>query len=404
MQIQEINSNTTKVIFSDERTLTLVGSAHISQESVEDVKTAIEEVNPDSICIELDSDRWDKYHRSAEQREKMENFDLVKLIKQGKFFLLIVNLILSTFQKRMSKNTTKGKVGMEIISAGEIAREKDIPLTFADRNVSTTLKRAWSNSSLWTKMKLIASLFASIFDRSDISEKELEELKQTDNIDRMLTEMSKALPTVKEVLIDERDVYLASKIYNAPGENKFVVVGKGHMKGLLANLEKLDKKEIDIDTSSLEITKAKKVNVFEYFIPVLLMSVLCAIGVRKGAEMGLEAFCIWVGCNAIVSTLGAVITFSHPVTWIVTAITSPIAALAPVLGVGMFSSITEATFRKVRVKDVENVQEDIPYFKMWYKNRILHTFLVFILTSIFSGIGSFVITPIVWKYFGVIGA
>ncbi|HAL18618.1 MAG TPA: TraB family protein [Spirochaetaceae bacterium] len=391
MTITQEGDTIKHIVFDDGRHLTVVGSAHISQRSVDEVKQTIEAVRPDCICIELDEDRWVKFHHKD---DAYEDFDLIKAIRQGKFFLIMVNVILSSFQKRLSKGTT-GESGREIIGAGEIAIEKNIPLCFADRKISLTLKRAWAKSSLFPKSMILASLFASAFDRSKITEEELDQLKQQSSIDKMLEEMSKEMPSIKTVLIDERDRYLASIIYSAPGENKFAIVGQGHVKGLLTMLEKLECKELDENVSELDVVPKRKGRFLkDYFVPIVLVSVLVAIGIVKGWRMGAQYFAAWAMLNALTASVGAAISLAHPLTILATAITSPVSALTPVLGVGMVAGLVEATVRRSRVRDLDTLSDDVSIFKRWFGNRILHTFLILIVTTFSSAIGTFAIFPI----------
>ena len=392
MIVIDISDTIKDITLEDGRKLLIVGTAHVSSKSVVEVEGEISRINPDCICIELDEDRW-KRVKGIKDDKLYKDFDLFSIIKSGKFFYLMVNIILSSFQKRMSIATT-GQSGREIIRAGEIALERNIELLFVDRNVSITLKRAWRKSSLYNKAKILSSLFAAAFDRSKLTEEELEKLKQESNIDIMLSEIAKELPSVKEVLIDERDKYLANEIYSSRGRNIFAVVGQGHVKGLLKNLSKIENENLIIDKAELEsVPNKKKTSVFSYIVPTIIIMFLLAIGLIKGWRYGLEYFISWALCNAFSAMLGSIISLAHPLTWLVTLITSPISALSPVLGVGMFSSLCEASVRKVKVSDFENVQEDVPVFKRWFKNRILHTFMIFIATSITSALGTFVAFP-----------
>ncbi len=391
MTVVDESETIKRIVFDNGKRLTVVGSAHISQKSVDEVKEQIEIVHPDSICIELDEDRWDKYHHKD---DAYKNFDLIKTIREGKFFLIMVNVILSSFQKRLSMNIT-GESGKEIISAGEIALEKGVPLCFADRNISMTLKRAWAKSSLLSRAMILSNLFVSAFDKSKISEEELEQLKQQSNIDKMLEEMAKEMPSIKTVLIDERDRYLATRIYEAPGDNKFAIVGQGHVKGLIATLGRLERGEVSNDVSELDVVPKRKGRfIREYFVPILLVTGLLAIGIVKGWRMGAQFFAAWAILNALSAFVGAAISLAHPLTMLVAALTSPISALTPILGVGMFAGLAEAHVRRSRVSDLETLTDDVSSFGRWFKNRILHTFMIFAVTTLSSAVGTFAVFPI----------
>lgn len=398
MTVEKLTDTITRIGFKNGTVLTLIGTAHVSENSTEEVKKTIAEVNPDRICIELDSDRWQKVHEKDE--DSFSNLDVVSVIKNGKTFLLLANLILSSFQKRLNLNKS-GTVGEEIIGAGEYANENNIPLTLADRNIAVTLKRVWRLSKGGSKTKMLSSLLEAAFDKNTITEEEIEELKKTSNIEVMLEKVAKELPEAKRALIDERDEYLASKIYNAEGKNKVAVVGQGHTLGLIKTLERLENGEI-IDIAELEKIpeKSRAKKVMNWFIPTLILVVVLAIGIFKGWQYGLRAFIIWALSNAATTFVFSILSLSHPLVWFVGAITAPIAALTPVLGVGMFTGIVQAKLKKPLVSDIENLTDDVSTFKGWFKNRFLHALTVFFLTSVGSTLGTFVVFPILTKAFG----
>ena len=214
-------SQTQKVIECNRRKITLIGTAHVSKESVEEVKETIKTLQPDCVAIELDEKRAD----SIQNSEKYKELDIVKVLRRGEGFLLMANLILSSFQKRMGDNIGV-KPGDEMLAAMETAKEMNVPFVMVDRPIQITLKRAWAKNSFWGKMKLLSSLIASAFSNEEVS---------------MMAELSEYMPVIKEVLIDERDKYLASKIWDANGNNVVAVLGAGHLPGVEAHLLKMAK-------------------------------------------------------------------------------------------------------------------------------------------------------------------
>lgn len=399
MTVEKITDTITRIGFKNDTTLTLIGTAHISENSTAEVRQTIESINPDRICIELDKDRWDKVHEKDDEN-KFSELDLVSVIKKGKTFLLLANLILASFQKRLNLNKS-GTVGEEIISAGDAAIEKGIPLTLADRSITVTLQRVWRLSKGWSKIKMLSSLLASAFDKTSLTEEEVEEFKKASNIEVMLEEVAKELPEAKGALIDERDKYLATKIYEAEGKNKVAVVGQGHATGLIKTLESLENGE-KVDTAELDRVpqKSRAKKFAGWIIPILLLIVVLSIGIFKGWQYGVRAFVIWAISNALTTFVFSILSLSHPLVWFVGAITAPIAALTPVLGVGMFTGIVQARLKKPLVKDLENMTDDVSTFKGWFKNRVLHVFTVFILSSVGSTLGTLVVFPILTKVFG----
>ena len=199
MQLINISDTVHKLILDDQEII-LVGTAHVSQNSVEEVKGIIETEAPDRVCIELDDGRM----KSKTEKKTYENMDIRKVIKEGKGFFLLANTALASFQRRMGAQTGT-KPGEEILGAAEVAKQADIPVSLCDRDIQTTFKRAWAKSSLWNKCKLLATLISAAFSNEEITAEELEQLKSQDTLQTLMQEMAKELPMVKEGLIDERD-------------------------------------------------------------------------------------------------------------------------------------------------------------------------------------------------------
>ena len=192
------------------RTITLIGTAHVSKESVEEVKNTINELNPDCVAVELDEKRAD----SIKNPSRYSQLDLVKILKRKEGFLLLANLVLASYQRRMGLNAGV-KPGDEMIAAMNAAEEKQIRCTLVDRPIQITLKRAWGKNSFWGKCKLFAMLLSSAFSKEEVDPAEIEKLKERNEMDSMMNELSEYMPVIKQVLIDERDQYLASKIWSS---------------------------------------------------------------------------------------------------------------------------------------------------------------------------------------------
>ncbi len=392
MQIEKISDTYHHITLKDGKEIFLIGTAHVSKDSVSEVARIIEEENPDRVCIELDSGRM----QNKSEKKSWENMDIKKVFKEGKGFLLLANTALASFQKRMGAQTGSDP-GAEIIGAAKLANEKGIPVSLCDREIQTTFKRAWAKSSLWNKCKLLATLISAAFSKEEISEEELEQLKNQETLESMLNEVAKELPSVKEVLIDERDQYLASHIYDAPGEKKVAVIGAGHTFGILKTLEKLDNKEMTSDTSSLTvIPPAKKwTKAIGYLIPTIIVLILVLGIVLNGWDQGIKTFLYWILVNTLSTLIFTFIGGGSFLTAITSAVTAPYFALNPVLGVGMFAGIMQATFKKPKVKDFEGMSDDATSLKGWYANRILRCLLVFLTSSIGSMLGSLVAFPMI---------
>ncbi len=380
------------ITFSNGDTIHLVGTAHVSRNSAEEVRQIIEKENPDRVCIELDDGRM----KSKTKDSSYENMDIRKVFKEGKGFLLLANTALASFQRRMGAQTGSDP-GAEILGAAKLAGEKNIPVSLCDREIQITFRRAWGKSSLWNKCKLLATLISASFSNEKISEEELEQLKNEETLESMMKEVAKELPSVKEVLIDERDRYLATSIYTSEGKSKVAVIGAGHTQGIIRNFELLEKGELSTDTSSItEIPKPGKAGkIAQWIIPVLIVA-LVAVGIfTSGWDQGLKAFLYWVIANASCTFVFTLIGGASLLTCLLSGVTAPFFVLNPVLGVGIFAGIWQATFKPPKVKDFENVNNDALTLKGWYRNRILKCLVALLMSSLGSIFGSLVGFPFI---------
>ena len=377
----------------------LIGTAHVSRESIEEVKNVIYEEKPDMVCVELDQGRYN----SITQNDNWEKLDLSKVFKEGKGFLLIANLVLASFQRRLG-NELGVKPGEEMKTAVEAAGEMGIPYSLCDREVQITLRRAWARCGLWSKSKLLASLLASAFTTEKLSSQEIESLKDHNELDGMMSELADYLPGVKATLIDERDRYLAAKIWtslpageSAAETNKKIVavIGAGHMQGIKTHIEKLVQGEETTDVSELDkipssgfLSKAVR-----FLIPAAVIALVAAGFLRAGTDMGVSMMLRWVLWNGSLAALGAILALAHPLAIVVSFLGAPITSLNPFIGVGILSGLVQVTFRKPRVCDVQDISGDTTNLKGVYRNRITRALLVFFLSSLGSSIGTFVSIP-----------
>ena len=371
------------------RKIVLIGTAHVSKESIAEVKNEIESLKPDCVAVELDEKRYN----SMMDPESWKNLNIVKVLKRREGFLMLANLVLSSFQKRMGKNVGV-KPGDEMLAAINCAKENNILFTLVDRPIQVTLRRAWAKNSLWGKCKLLASMIASAFDNEEISEAEIEKLKSGNEMDSMMKELSEYLPSVKEVLIDERDRYLASHIWESEGNTIVAVLGAGHLPGVKAYLEKLANGIMISDTSDIETVSEKSIagKVIGWGIPIVIVALIVAGFFMGGRTIGTQMIGSWILLNGCLSALGALVAFANPITVLVAFVGAPLTSLCPLVGVGLFTGIVQALICKPKVSDIESLQEDVSSLKGWYKNRVLKVLLVFFLSSLGSTIGTFVAT------------
>ena len=371
------------VLHQDDKTILLVGTAHISKQSVDLVEQVINDEQPDTVCIELD----DKRYEALSKQKRWENLDLKQVIRKKQLSTLLVNLVLSSYQKKLG--TQLGVMpGTELLRAAQVAEENNITVALCDREVRVTLRRAWHATSLFKKGYLVATLFASLFDNTELDEEKLAELRNKDVLSELMNEMGEALPATKEVLIDERDIYMAEKIKAAPGKRIVAVVGAGHMEGIKRVIDQDNQSRIpEIDTIP-PVSKAWKI--VGWSIPAAILLSIAAIGFRQGAgEAGANAL-YWILANGIPSAIGAVFAFAHPATIFSAFAAAPITSLTPVIGAGYVCAFVQVMTRPPMVKEFESVGSDIGRLRGWWQNRLLRIFLVFILTGLGSSIGTWV--------------
>jgi pheromone shutdown-related protein TraB len=387
-EIRQTNE-TRMIINSGGRAITLVGTAHISRESINEVRSAIEEEKPDVVCVELDQGRYDSMNNNA-----WEKLDVAKIFKEGKGFLLMANLVLAGFQRRLG-NELGIKPGEEMKAALEAAKEMGLAHSLCDREVQITLRRAWSKCGLWDKAKLIATLLASAFTTEKLSEEEIENLKNRSELDGMMNELASYLPKVKETLIDERDRYLAAKIWSSGGTRPLAVVGAGHMGGIKTHLEKIAAGEASADVDSLNQIPPRGIasRIIPWIIPLLIIAMIAYGFYKLGPTTSLSMLLQLLLWNGGLAALGTILALGHPLSVLVGFVGAPITAVNPSVGIGLFTGLTEATLRKPRVQDAESINDDMGSLKGMYRNRIIHALLVFFLSTMGAIVGKIIAIP-----------
>ena len=365
----------------------LVGTAHVSKSSVEEVREAIEENSPDSVAVELCRNRFEVMKNPKNWQE----MDIIKVIKEKKASFLFANLVMASFQKRVGERFGI-KPGDEMRQAIDAAEAKDIPVELVDRNVQVTIQRAWRSLSRWERTKLIFSSLFSILAVDELKEDEIEKLKEKDMLTAAIDEIAKSAPTIKRVLIDERDAYMGKKLSDIRADKVLAVVGAGHMEGLIRQL----KDPVD-DITVLEEVPEKKKGILKWVIPLAILVLVTTGFFLGGPKQGYEMIKWWMLSNAVFAAIGAAIAFGHPLTILVAAIASPITSLNPTLAAGWFAGLSEAYIKKPKVADFENIQDDIATVKGWWTNPITRILLVVILANIGSSMGAIIAMPILTR-------
>jgi pheromone shutdown-related protein TraB len=375
----------------DGREIILVGTAHVSKESIDEAVRVIRSETPAMVCVELDQGRY----KAMVEKDNWEQLNIVKVFREGRGFLLIANLVLAGFQRRLGMDMGI-KPGEEMRMAIDTAGEMGIDYALCDRDIQTTLRRAWGRCGFWSKSKLLASLVSSALSTEKLSAEEIENLKKRSELDGMMNELAGYLPLVKETLIDERDRYLAAKIWAAGGKKSVAVLGAGHLPGVKARLEALGAGAAPEDMAALEAIPPRSLlsKALGYLIPALIVALIALGFFMAGKELSLAMLLGWVLLNGSLAALGTLIALGHPLSVLVSFFGAPIATINPFIAVGLFSGITEASLRKPRVSDAQNLAADIGSLRSLYKNRILRALLVFLLSTLGGAIGNFISIPL----------
>ena len=371
--------NITRIQLNDKEII-LIGTAHVSKQSAEQVKEVIEIEQPDSVCIELDEQRY----QSISEGSKWQETDIFKVIKQKKASLLLMNLAISSFQKRMAKQFGIN-AGQEMIQGIESAKEIGAELVLADRNIQITFSRIWGNIGLKGKAMLLSQVVFSIFSKETITEEELEKMKQQDTINAMLQEITESFPKLKKPLIDERDQYLAQKIKDAPGEKIVAVLGAAHIPGISKEIHE----EQDLKELTKRPPKSKAPKIIGWAIPIAIIA-LIAWTFFMNPDAGLQQVWSWFLWNGSLAAIGTIVAFGHPIAVLTAFIAAPFTSLNPLLAAGWFAGFAQAYMKKPVVRDFETLADDVTSVKGFWNNKVTRVLLVIVLANLGSALGTFV--------------
>jgi len=358
----------------------LIGTAHISKKSAEQVKEVIEAERPDSVCVELDEQRY----QSIMNRDHWKNMDIFKVIKEKKAILLLMNLVIASFQKRMAKQFGI-KPGQEMIQGIESSKEIGANLVLADRNIQITFSRIWRGIGWRGKLQLLLLIFSSIFETEKISEEDIEKIKNQDVFNAMFSDFAAAFPKLKIPLIDERDQYLAQKIKDAPGEKVVAVLGAAHVPGIKVEINK----DHDLEALCRVPAKSKRPKILPWLIPLLILGII-GYTFYANPSAGIQQTMSWILWNGSFSAIGAALAFGHPLTILTAFVIAPISSLNPFMAAGWFAGITQAYIRKPSVEDFENLATDVYSVKGFWNNRVTRILLIVVLANLGSVLGTFI--------------
>ena len=375
------------VLLMKRECLTIIGTAHVSAESVDEVKDTIYEIQPDRVAIELDFARYTKIKNRMNGIEEDDTISVTKIIKENKVGLFLVTTILSYFQSKIGAEVDVAP-GSEMIGAIEAAEDLGIPIALIDRNINTTLERALNKMSFIDKIKFLYGILATDTDDEEI---DIEELKNPDKLDDLLEMFKDEAPGIYEVLVHERDAYLAGSLLRIPEDKVVAVVGAGHQPGInkyldnpetIPPLEELNKL---IDKKGIPWTK-----ILLALIPILLV-VIFFLAFFSGINITYNLY-QFVAISMAMGFLGSILSGSKIQSAIIGGLVAPLTIIHPLLAAGWFSGLTEAKYRKVRQSDISNLAHFEGFKELWH-NNIFRILLVVIGTNLAVSIATLVILP-----------
>jgi pheromone shutdown-related protein TraB len=375
----------------------VVGTAHVSPESVKEVRDAIDAFRPDIVAVELDERRL----KVLRDRKSWESTPITRLLEDRNAYVFIAQSFLASYQRRLGEKFGS-EPGSEMLEAINAAEKDHIQVLLADRDITITLKRAWKKMTLREKMRIAWTLMSLPFIDYDEEAKELDlkELMKEDALTSMMNELKELAPNVAEVLLFERDTYIARRIADAShGKRVLAVVGAGHVKGVREKILKVLAQEKLPSFSELEYLPPKGFpwgKVLGWGIAVLLAALIVWIGIKNGPRASLEAFGWWFLIHAILSAVFCAAARGHPYSIGTAFIASPFTAIHPGVAAGWFSGLVEAKVRTPTVKDWQELGHS-KTTKDFFNNRVIRVLMVAALTNVGSMIGTFVAFPYLIK-------
>lgn len=367
------------IINIGEKTIYLLGTAHVSSESADEAYELIREIKPDSVCIELDADRL----QSIKNQDRWNDTDIISVIKQKKSAFLLANIILSAYQKRLADKFGIS-AGQEMIESIRAADETGANIITVDRSLRTTFLRIWRKLRLWDKMKLLYAVLFSFADDEEVTQQDIEKLKTQDMLESALSELGDSFPSLKKYLVDERDIFLSQSIKNAPGNTIVAVVGAAHTPGI----RKLIYEDLDITEINSVPPPSKAAKAAGWLLPAIIL-VMIVLTFTYDSVSGINQVMRWILYNGTLSALGALIAGGHPIAILTAFAAAPVTSLNPLLAAGWFAGLVEAYILKPKVSDFEQLGNDLSSLKGLWKNKLTRILLVVILSNLGSVAGTY---------------
>ncbi|MGX9188734.1 TraB/GumN family protein [Stenotrophomonas rhizophila] len=383
-----------RIVERDGVRYTLLGTAHVSQASVEAVERAIESGRFDAVAVELDAQRL----QALTDPDALAKLDLVEVIRKGRVALFAANLALAAYQRRLAEQL-EIEPGAELKRAVTLANERNLPVHLIDREVGLTFRRASQRLGFFGKIKLVMGLGAGLFASEEVGEDEIEKLKQGDMLEASFGEFASESPALYETIIGERDRYMATRlreVHDPAQREVLAVVGAGHLAGLARYLETDTDAPGPLRESLEDVPKKRNI---PWITLAILAIVLTGIGVgfyRGGLGVGSELLAVWAMYTGGLAGLGCLLAGSHPLSILTAIVVAPFKPFRLSIPTGAFSALVEARLRKPAYEDFLKLRDDAQSVKGWYRNRVTRVVLTFMLTNLGSMLGLWLTGFQVW--------
>jgi pheromone shutdown-related protein TraB len=382
------NQNLLREIRHGDTLITLLGTAHISRTSADQVAQELDSKAYEAVAIELCPSRFDALNNP----QGLAELDLMQVLRQGKASMVMANLAMAAYQQRLGEQLGI-EPGAEMRMAIEQAKVHDLPVVLIDREIGTTLKRTARNLSWWRRGMLFSGLVVSLVSREEVSEEDIEHLKEGDVLETTFAEFAHDRDDLYLPLIDERDRYMAAKLREAadaqPGRPLLAVVGAGHLKGIENHLRDTSPPADILADLNTVPSKSRWPGIIPWAIAALVLLGFY-IGFSRNPDLGWQLVRDWVLINGGLSALGALLAAAHPLTVVTAFLAAPLTSLNPTIGAGMVTAAAELVLRKPRVGDFSRLRADTTQLRGWWQNRVSRTLLVFLFSTIGSAIGTYV--------------
>ncbi|MBK1734579.1 conjugal transfer protein TraB [Halorhodospira abdelmalekii] len=365
----------------------LLGTAHISQASADEVAAEVASRAYDAVAVELCESRL----RSLTDPNHLENLDLFQALRDGRGGLITANLALGAYQQRLAEQLGV-EPGAELKIAAEQAQQYGAELVLIDREVGTTMRRLYRSVRWYQRLGLIGGLVASVASSQKIESEDVERLKRGDILESTFRDMAQESRSLYTPLIAERDRYMAARLLESCAgrfRKVLVVLGAGHLEGVA---EALERPTADPQAERRDLDTCPPPSRWPKFLAWAVVAVVLsgfALGFAQSPELGWTLVATWVLLNGGLSALGAALAYGHPVTVAGAFFAAPLTSLNPTIGAGFVAAAIELTMRRPRVGDFRSLRKQLTRWQGWWVNRVARTLLVFLFASLGSAAGTY---------------